>query len=1297
MAISVNTDIINILSRRNLSEATNAVSVALERMSTGYKINSAKDNAAGLYIATKLDSQIRGLKQAQKNVADGMSLLQTADGSLKNMASILQRLRDLSVQGANSVYDANSRKAFQDEADALLAELQRLQKNTKFNGLNILGSDIVKNTSTASISTFRGGTTLSVNFAALAAPLQTPLADNLIEGSINFAGGETKTVTIDGVEFIVKNNTSASQSFSYVKDTVSGEIKLNISNFTVRAKSDTEYNLVINGSYNIIHTGEKNDTIGFAGTQSLGNDIYTYGGDDSIVADSGAEIRSGTIDLGAGDDYLEGLINSTIVYGRDGNDTFDINYGCTIYGGEGNDKFYFGSMNRGIYYGDGGEDTFNFTKSNNGDIVIDGGSGTNSVVGNMGSRVIAINVPNANNYAVELAANETKIILINGINYEVTNTKSETNTFIYALNGNTITFNSSNVTIRGEKDKAHDVNITRENITFYGGNLNDKIQMNVSSSYIYAGGGDDEIILNTRYATGVYGEDGNDHIVLKDGVAYGTQVISGGNGDDVFDIYGSTYSVRGDAGNDTFNIYNANNSIISCGDGDDTVNINKAGLTNLNLLGGDGKNVINGTLTDSCISNFEGYDVFTEVKFAKDEEKTIVIGGKTYVVRNRYQYSEENSFQYYYDNVSGKITFSGNGFLINAQSDVSHDVIIDGSYMNFYGGDKDDKIYIKNSSNRAEAGNGDDEITLASNCYSCSIYGQAGNDTLIRESGGANSENHLSGGDGNDEFILDTVQYYDTYDGGNGDDIYRINGTSSGKFSDLYGNNVFYINSDNNTITTGSGNDTFNINGNGNIIAAQGGNDYFEINGSNNNIDGGTETNYSVSISGSNNNVSNLDSNPFAGTLTFEYQGETKEFTIEGKKYTVTNNTNSSSTNPNTLVYNLNPNTGELKLSGSDFTINGDENTQHNILVEGNNNNINTGRLNDKVTINSGSNNVVDTGEGNDNITLNSDNNAVNAGSGDDIITLNASSNLEINAGDGNDRVTANADNNTNIQLGLGNDTAEITGNGNTVNTNEGNNSVTATGDSNNLIGTDGDNILNAIGDNNTISSGTGSNTLGVNGNNNTISSLGNSSTTVVGNQNSFQGGSGIDRVTIRGDENNIKGGESDDNFSVQSGENNFIDGEGGSRNILFDKGENTQYQNIYIPQPLHVRLQVGANAHDSVEFEISFSVEGVILDFSTAESCKENINTIDDLLDSLTTQRSNIGAVMSRLDSIAQNQISKIENYTAAKSTIMDADIAEESANFVKAQILQNTASALISSAQSVHANLVFRLLEGL
>ena len=153
--LSIVTDIQSMQINKNLTTATNAVNTALERMSTGYKVNCAADDAAGLFLSSTMLAQLRGLQQAQKNISDGLSLLQTADGAFSNMTDILNRLRDLSVQASNGIYDEKAREAFQREADALVAQLEQIKNGTYFNGLNLFNNPATP--TLASTLTLSGG------------------------------------------------------------------------------------------------------------------------------------------------------------------------------------------------------------------------------------------------------------------------------------------------------------------------------------------------------------------------------------------------------------------------------------------------------------------------------------------------------------------------------------------------------------------------------------------------------------------------------------------------------------------------------------------------------------------------------------------------------------------------------------------------------------------------------------------------------------------------------------------------------------------------------------------------------------------------------------------------------------------------------------------------------------------------------------------------------------------------------------------------------------------------------------
>lgn len=125
------------LPQRNLNKSQNALNTSLQRLSSGLRINSAKDDAAGLAISERMTSQIRGLDQAQRNANDGISLAQTAEGALGSIGDNLQRMREF-VQAANATNSASDRASLQAEVTQLSAEITRVAGQTQFNGLNLL-------------------------------------------------------------------------------------------------------------------------------------------------------------------------------------------------------------------------------------------------------------------------------------------------------------------------------------------------------------------------------------------------------------------------------------------------------------------------------------------------------------------------------------------------------------------------------------------------------------------------------------------------------------------------------------------------------------------------------------------------------------------------------------------------------------------------------------------------------------------------------------------------------------------------------------------------------------------------------------------------------------------------------------------------------------------------------------------------------------------------------------------------------------------------------------------------------
>jgi flagellin len=138
MALVINTNVMSMRSQRSLNASNSRLNTAMERLSSGMRINSAKDDAAGLAISNRMSSQIRGLNQAARNANDAISLSQTAEGAMQESTNILQRMRDLSVQAANDTNSASDRANLQAEVGQLQQELDRIASSTTFNGQKLL-------------------------------------------------------------------------------------------------------------------------------------------------------------------------------------------------------------------------------------------------------------------------------------------------------------------------------------------------------------------------------------------------------------------------------------------------------------------------------------------------------------------------------------------------------------------------------------------------------------------------------------------------------------------------------------------------------------------------------------------------------------------------------------------------------------------------------------------------------------------------------------------------------------------------------------------------------------------------------------------------------------------------------------------------------------------------------------------------------------------------------------------------------------------------------------------------------
>jgi len=214
MAMVINTNIMSLNAQRNLNKTNNMLATSMQRLSTGLRINSAKDDAAGLAISERMTSQIRGLNQAIRNANDGISLAQTAEGALSESTNILQRMRELAVQAANDTNSSSDRANLQKEVAQLQQELNRIAANTTFNGKNILdgsftsakfhvGADAnqtisisIGNAAATAIGN-QAATSKSHVGAALAAATDISGGNGVVAGTLTINGTTSQTVTVN--------------------------------------------------------------------------------------------------------------------------------------------------------------------------------------------------------------------------------------------------------------------------------------------------------------------------------------------------------------------------------------------------------------------------------------------------------------------------------------------------------------------------------------------------------------------------------------------------------------------------------------------------------------------------------------------------------------------------------------------------------------------------------------------------------------------------------------------------------------------------------------------------------------------------------------------------------------------------------------------------------------------------------------------------------------------------------------------------------------------------------------------
>jgi flagellin len=217
MGLRVNTNSASINAQRNLSQVTEKLSGNFRRLSTGLRISTAADDAAGLAISERLRSQIRSLDQAKRNANDGISLVQTAEGALNEVSSILTRLRELAVQSANGSVSNQDKDTLDTEFQSLVSEINRIGASTEFSGIKLLDG------SATSVS-FQVGFGTNANVDTISVSLSAALSTSLSLSSLDIGSGGAFTTAISAIDGAINTVSSLRGSLGATQNRLSSTI-----------------------------------------------------------------------------------------------------------------------------------------------------------------------------------------------------------------------------------------------------------------------------------------------------------------------------------------------------------------------------------------------------------------------------------------------------------------------------------------------------------------------------------------------------------------------------------------------------------------------------------------------------------------------------------------------------------------------------------------------------------------------------------------------------------------------------------------------------------------------------------------------------------------------------------------------------------------------------------------------------------------------------------------------------------------------------------------------------------------
>jgi flagellin len=228
MGLRVNTNVTSINAQRNLSQVTNRLSTNFRRLSTGLRISTAADDAAGLAISERLRSQVRSLEQAKRNANDGISMVQTTEGALNEVSNILIRLRELAVQSSNGSVSNQDKDTLDEEFQSLVGEINRIGQSTEFNGIKMLDG------SSTSVN-FHVGYGTSSTIDQISISLSPALSTTLSLQSLDIGSGGATTTAITNIDAAINTVSSLRGTLGAVQNRLGSTIN----NLAIQAENLT--------------------------------------------------------------------------------------------------------------------------------------------------------------------------------------------------------------------------------------------------------------------------------------------------------------------------------------------------------------------------------------------------------------------------------------------------------------------------------------------------------------------------------------------------------------------------------------------------------------------------------------------------------------------------------------------------------------------------------------------------------------------------------------------------------------------------------------------------------------------------------------------------------------------------------------------------------------------------------------------------------------------------------------------------------------------------------------------------